>query len=173
MVSRHSVKETTNDVFEAAEEQIGSFADKAYEKGRESARAAVDHQRNVFKHFCQTVVRALRRGGDELRDEGYGTVAGLVDDVATRAEDLTEEIDDFDSRSVTDRVEDFVRERPLVAYGALAVAGFLVANTLHSASRHRNERVLEHDDEPEMDDDDAPSAPSRRPTTRKTKTKAN
>lgn len=165
MASRETFHERTSEVLESAEDRIGAFADKAYEKGRAKAESAVDHQKNAFKQFCQTVVRALRSGGDELRNDGYGTVAGLVDDVAHRAEDLTEEIDDFDPRTVTEHVEDFVRERPMIAYGALALAGFLVANTLQSAAHHRHQRKLEED----LDDDGVNERPStpKRPRTKK------
>lgn len=140
MALKETVKETTGDVLENAEETVGAFADKAYRTGRAHFESAAAQQKNNFKDFCRTIVRALRRGGDEFRDEGYATVAGLVDDVAGKAEEMTEDIDDFDMRSAADRVEDFVRERPLVAYGALAIGGFLVANALQSASRHRRER---------------------------------
>jgi ElaB/YqjD/DUF883 family membrane-anchored ribosome-binding protein len=142
MAIRATVQETTNEVFEAAEEKLGEFADKAYEAGRAQARHAVDEQKNAFKRFAMTIVRALRRGGDELRTEGYATVAGLVDDVATKAESMTDDVDDLDFRSATERAEDFVRERPLVAYGALAIAGFLVANTLQSAAQHRHQKAI-------------------------------
>ncbi|WP_099864845.1 hypothetical protein [Pararhizobium haloflavum] len=140
MAIRETVQETTSDVFEAAEDRLGALADKAYESSRDYAETAVREQTNAFKQFCKTIVRALRTGGGELRQEGYATVAGFVDDVAAKADDMTDHIDDFDMRSTTERVEDFVRERPLVAYGALAIAGFLVANTLQSASTHRHEK---------------------------------
>lgn len=143
MATRSTAQDTTTEFLESAEDTIGAFADRAYEAGKEQARSTVNEQKNAFKQFCMTIVRALRRGSDELRDEGYNTVAGLVDDAANKAEDFTHDVDDFDVRSTTERVEDFVRERPMVAYGALAVAGFLVANTLQSASRHRNERQIE------------------------------
>lgn len=143
MAIRSTVQETTSEFIETAEDRIGAFADRAYEAGMDHAKSTVNEQKNAFKHFCMTIIRALRRGGDELRDEGYNTAAGLVDDAANRAEDFTGDIDDLDMRSSVDRIEDFVRERPMVAYGALAVAGFLVANTLQSASRHRNERQIE------------------------------
>lgn len=142
MSTKASIERTANEVFETVEDQVGRFAGKAYETGRAQAEAVVDEQRNAFKNFCMTIVRALRRGGDELRDEGYATVAGMVDDVATKAEDMTSNVDDLDMRSATQRVEDFVREKPLVAYGALAIAGFLVANTLQSAAQHRQQRNI-------------------------------
>lgn len=143
MASRASVQETASDVLETAEDKLGAFADKAYEAGREQAESVARQQTNAFKQFCLTVVRALRRGGDELHEEGYATVAGLVEDVANRAEELTGDIDDLDMRSATERMEDFVRERPMVAYGALALAGFLAASTLQTAARHRHEREVE------------------------------
>jgi ElaB/YqjD/DUF883 family membrane-anchored ribosome-binding protein len=142
MPTKASIERTANEVFETVEDQVGRFAGKAYETGRAQAEAVVDEQRNAFKNFCMTIVRALRRGGDELRDEGYATVAGMVDDVATKAEEMTTNVDDLDMRSATQRVEDFVREKPLVAYGALAIAGFLVANTLQSAAQHRQQRNI-------------------------------
>lgn len=137
MSIKDSVQDTTHEVMEKAERKIGAFADKAYETGKAQAEHVVTEQRNAFKRFAMTIVRALRSGSDELRTEGYATVAGLVDDVATKAESMTDEIDDLDMRSTTERVESFVRERPLVAYGAIALAGFLVANTLQAASQHR------------------------------------
>jgi hypothetical protein len=143
MATRSTAQDTTSEIFENAEDRIGAFADLAYELGKEHAKSAVTEQKNAFRQFCTTVVRALRRGGDEFRREGYNTAAGLVDDVADKAEDFTDEIEDFDMRFTTERVEDFVRERPMIAYGALAIAGFVVANTLQSASRHRNERQIE------------------------------
>lgn len=137
MSIKDTVQDTTHEVFEKAERKIGAFADKAYETGKAQAEHVVVEQRNAFKRFAMTIVRALRSGSDELRTEGYATVAGLVDDVAAKAESMTDEIDDLDMRSTTERVEEFVRERPLIAYGAIAIAGFLVANTLQAASQHR------------------------------------
>lgn len=142
MAIKAAVRETTEGAYEAAEEKLGAFADKAYREGKAYAEDAVREQRNAFKSFCLSIVRAMRRGGDGLREDGYATVAGLVDDVAARAEEMTDEIDEFDLRSTRERVEDFVRERPVVAYGALALAGFLAANALQSASHHRHEKRL-------------------------------
>lgn len=141
MVKRSTVQDTAGEVLEAAEDTIGAFADKAYETGKAQAEQAVDEQKNAFKRFALTIVRALRLGSDELRSEGYATVAGMVEDVAGKAESMTDDIDDLDLRSATERVEDFVRERPIIAYGALAFGGFLIANALQTAARHRHERA--------------------------------
>lgn len=142
MAIKAAVQETTQGAYRAAEERLGAFADKAYEEGKSYAEDAVREQRNAFKRFCLSIINALRRGGDGLREDGYATVAGLVDDVATRAEEMTEEIDELDLRSTRERVEDFVRERPVMAYGTLALVGFLAANALQSASHHRHERRI-------------------------------
>jgi ElaB/YqjD/DUF883 family membrane-anchored ribosome-binding protein len=141
MKIKDTVQDVTNDVFETAEEKLGAFADRAYETGRQHAEEAVSEQKNAFKRFILTMVRAMRRGGEELREEGYATVAGVVDDVASKTEEMTDSIDDLDMRSATDRIEDFVRERPLVAYGALALAGFVVANTLQAAASRNHGRA--------------------------------
>lgn len=105
MATRSTAQDTTSEFLESAEDTIGAFADRAYEAGKEQARSTVNEQKNAFKQFCMTIVRALRRGSDELRDEGYNTVAGLVDDAANKAEDFTHDVDDFDVRSTTERVD--------------------------------------------------------------------
>lgn len=119
-------EETAKNLYNRAEE----FADDAVETGRQNAQQLADTGVSKTEEVIRSVGRAIEAGSRSLEADGMGRTASYVRAAAVGLDRAAEEVDAVDTRGLTHRVENFVRDQPLLTVGALALAGFALAGAL-------------------------------------------
>jgi ElaB/YqjD/DUF883 family membrane-anchored ribosome-binding protein len=135
-----SASRITQDVKTSVEDtasEIGSsLADKAGEAGREAAhtvRDVAERGRSHTQKYVRSIGKALEAGSRSLEDDGFAGTAGYVSAAGRGLEYAADEIKDLNDGGFTERVETFVRDRPIITVGVLALAGFALASTLKTS----------------------------------------
>jgi hypothetical protein len=124
---------------EKTQEAAGEIKAKAQTMGSTASsrlRGEIDSRSTQAGDQTVSLAAAVRRAGDELRQEGKETPANLADQAAERVESLGEYLRRTNADSMLSDVEDFARRRPW----SIAAAGFvigLVASRLLKASSSR------------------------------------
>lgn len=140
---------------EKAEQTAGQAREKAAEMGSQArdfvdelgdratayaseaiggARAAVDdeleHEQERAGGFLNALGDAIDAGCESLRDDGYRGTAGLIRPVSRVVRSFANDVDRVNPQDYTRQAENFVRDNPMIAMGALAIAGFAFAALL-------------------------------------------
>jgi hypothetical protein len=116
---------TAEDAKEAAKEKGQEVRTQASDRVRQE----VDQRSSQAGEQVQTFAQTMRRTASELRAQGQQGQSGLLDQVATRAEQLGGYLTQADPDQLLEQVKnsgtralDFVRQQPLVvAVGGLGV----------------------------------------------------
>jgi hypothetical protein len=121
--ARSNGKEALRQASSTVEKLHKEAAEISAEKVDELAGSARDHAVD----FTASMRRAFHAGAESLRDDGYESIGDFIDMATARTKEAESRIGDFNPAGVSNQVSEFVRERPLIAYGGLALAGFLLA----------------------------------------------
>jgi ElaB/YqjD/DUF883 family membrane-anchored ribosome-binding protein len=78
---------------------------------------------------------------EELRSEGNGGPADLVDSLASKADQFGDYLKTADADRIVGDVEAFARSRPWLTAGIGAAAGFVASRFLKSSSDRRYDRA--------------------------------
>jgi hypothetical protein len=130
---------STEKLKEKTQEAAGEIKAKAQtvsSGATDRLRGEIDSRSTQAGDQTVSLAGAMRRAGDELRQEGKETPASLADQAAERIESLGEYLRRTNADSMLGDVEDFARRRPW----SIAVGGFvigLVASRLLKASSSR------------------------------------
>jgi len=130
-----------------AESSQSPARDVARDAAREGRRAAADamagaktlaediadRRKSDTADYLSSVSAAIRGGGEVLREQGYGTSAGVARQVGDQIGGLADELVDRDSGELLREVERFARERPALFVGGVLLAGFGAARFLKSS----------------------------------------
>ncbi|MEM8750641.1 MAG: hypothetical protein AAGF28_10075 [Pseudomonadota bacterium] len=123
-------------------EAVSSATQMAENTADESVRLAADQAQQIARdgqqrteHVMQAVSRAFAAGSESLERDGMNVSASYVRATADGLQRAATEVDRFDTGRLTGKLEDFVRERPLMTMGALAIAGFALAGSLKRSER--------------------------------------
>lgn len=123
---KSTIKDAAADVREEAAKTV-----------REGASEAAELGKNQTRHIVRSLGRALAAGGRSLDDDGMNGTAGYVRAAGRGLENAADEIGGLDPSHVGRKIENFVRERPMVTVGALAFVGFALASTFSSRNQDR------------------------------------
>lgn len=132
------VRAAENTASQAAENlshNASTLASTYIAEARDAANEMADQGKNQAKDVVRSLGRALEAGYQSLEDDGYPGTAGYVRAAAQGLHGAADSVDGFDTRSITQRVEGFVREKPLIAAGGLALAGFILASVVKAPNR--------------------------------------
>lgn len=145
-----SIQETNNHdsnsnpartVKEAAAKAAERLADKTEQATSDTISAARAEAENVaqkgqteVQHIMHSVGRAIDAGSASLERDGMPGTAGYARAAARSIGSVADEVDGFDPAKITGRVENFVRDKPLMTAGLLAVAGFALASLVNARS---------------------------------------
>ncbi len=139
--SADKVKQTAAQAAEHLADKAEQLADKTERVASDAihtARTKADEEAIKRQTQMQTIVRSLGRaidaGSASLERDGMPGTAGYARAAARGFDRAADEVDGFNPQNVTARVENFVREKPLVAAGVLAAAGFAFATFLNTRS---------------------------------------
>jgi ElaB/YqjD/DUF883 family membrane-anchored ribosome-binding protein len=126
---------TARQTAETARAEIGGLTERAGQRMRET----VDQRSGEVASQMTSAAGAVRQAGTQLREQGSGTAANVVEAVADRAERLGSYMQVADADRMLHDVESFARNRPWLVAGAAAAAGFLASRLLKASSRRRYE----------------------------------
>jgi glucan phosphorylase len=133
---------TAEDAKEAAKEKGQEVRTQASDRLRQE----VDQRSTEAGEQVQTFAQTMRRTASELRAQGQQGQGGLLDQVATRAEQLGGYLTQADADQLLEQVKtsgtralDFVRQQPLVvAVGGLGL-GVLASRVLRGSGQRGSE----------------------------------
>lgn len=115
---------------------VSNTADDLREEAVQSVRESATDAAKIGKAQTQQVVRSLGRaleaGSRSLEDDGMSGTAGYVRAAGRGLQDAASDINGIDPSKIGKRMEEFVRQRPMVTVSALALVGFAVASTFAS-----------------------------------------
>ena len=115
-------------------EELGDRATAYASEAIGGARSAVDdelgHEQERAEGFLHALSDAIDAGCESLRDDGYRGTAGLIRPASRVLRSLANDVNRVNPHDYTRYAENFVRDNPMIAMGALAVAGFAFAALL-------------------------------------------
>src|SRR3954464_1850026 len=120
-------------------DQAKEKAQQAGEQARGRVRDEVDRRSTEIGEQATTVADAIRQSSQQMRDQGQGSAARPVEQIADRVESAGRWMRESDGDRILRDVEDFGRRNPLaVVAGGIAV-GFALSRLLKASSTQRYE----------------------------------
>lgn len=135
-----SVADAASDIGATVADKAEKVRRDATQTVRASAQDAAERGKGETQKYVRSIGRALGAGSRSLEDDGLVGTAGYVRAAGRGLENAADEINGLDTGGLTERVESFVRDRPMMTVGLLAVAGFAIASTLKSSNGPANRR---------------------------------
>ncbi|MEL7274390.1 MAG: hypothetical protein AAGK33_13255, partial [Pseudomonadota bacterium] len=132
-----SAKDTSLQAAEKVAQKAETVADDAVQHVAQHAKDFADQGKSRTEHMVRAVGRAFEAGSQSLENDGMTGTASYVRAAAHGLNRAAEEVDGVNTQSMTARVEDFVRQRPMLTVGALAIAGFALAGALKNNTHQR------------------------------------
>jgi ElaB/YqjD/DUF883 family membrane-anchored ribosome-binding protein len=124
----------TEDVAAKAQEK----AVELKEQGRNKLSETVDERTTQAGGQARQVAQALRRSGEQLREQGDGQqVAGLTEGAAERIERLGGYLEQTSGDEILRDVEDFARRRPWMVAGMGLAVGLAASRFLKASAERR------------------------------------
>jgi hypothetical protein len=132
-------KDKGAELVSAAQHQVGAKAEEMREEAGFQVREQVEQRSTQVGEQILAVGEALRSGIDQLRTDGMGAPADVVDKVAGRVDDFGSYLKSTDADRILDDLEGFARRRPWLTAGAAALAGFMASRFVRASSDRRYE----------------------------------
>lgn len=139
--SSTAVQERVQEKARQATGQVQEKAQQAKGQASEKLREQVDQRSTQAAEQVQPMANALRKTGEQLRNEGNEQPAKVADAVAERIERLGSYLQEADSDRILNDVESFGRRRPWVLAAGGAVLGFVASRFLKASSSRRYEEA--------------------------------
>jgi ElaB/YqjD/DUF883 family membrane-anchored ribosome-binding protein len=151
----HKEQSTTEQAMQKVQETGGEVRQQMGEKGQElraqageAIRRQLDDRSTHAGEEVTTAADALRRVGDQLRQEGKTGTARYADRAAGPVERLGQYLTEADGDRLLRDAEQFAQRRPWVAVMGGATLGFLVARFIKASNtgdgaREQNDRYAQ------------------------------
>jgi ElaB/YqjD/DUF883 family membrane-anchored ribosome-binding protein len=114
-------------------------ASELREQGSARLRDQFDERSTATGQQVRSLAEALRRSGNDLRNEGNGNAAQLTAQAAERIERFGVYLEEKTGDDVMRDVERFARQRPWLLAGLGALAGVAAARFMKASSEQRYE----------------------------------
>jgi ElaB/YqjD/DUF883 family membrane-anchored ribosome-binding protein len=138
--SEQSTTEQAKERVQETAQQVGQKAQEVREQAGERVRKELDTRSTEAGEQVSTTADAIRRLGEQMREDGNHSVAKYAEQVADRVERLGTYLTESSADRVLHDVESFARRQPwLVALGGAAV-GFLASRFVKASSATRYQR---------------------------------
>jgi hypothetical protein len=122
---------------EQVKERVQEVGGEAKGQAREQLRAQISQRSTQAGEQVSSAAGAMRRTSEQLRSDGQGSIARIVDGVADRGEQLGTYLTRADGEQILRDVEDLARRQPWLFVGGSAVAGFLASRFMKASSSGR------------------------------------
>jgi hypothetical protein len=133
---------TADSVKDTAQQVAGQVGEKARDMGGqagERTKEQLNERSTQAGEQVTEIAQALRRTGDQLRDEGKSQPADLAAGLAERVERLGAYLREADADRMLSDVEDFARRQPWLVGACSVVTGILASRLLKASSSRRYE----------------------------------
>ena len=131
-------REKSSELVSGAQTQISETAHELGGKAEFKLREQLDERSTQAGEQVQSIGKVLQSGANQLRSEGQGMPARVVDEVARRADDLGSYLQEAHADRFLHDLEAFARRRPWVAAGIGALAGFAASRFVRASSDRRH-----------------------------------
>lgn len=132
---RERARERTEEVRSAVREHVDDAKDTAREKGEQLRHRAEEKAEDMAARAggrVAAVARALRKAGEELRDEGETRLATLTDDAAEQVDRFASYLENENPGRMLHDVERVARDNPAYFVGGTFALGMLAGRFLRS-----------------------------------------
>lgn len=140
--ARDKAQQVAGQAQEKAQQVAGQAQEKAQEmksQAGERVREQVNTRSTEAGVQLQSTADAMRRTGQQLREDGKEGPAKVTDMVAERAERLGNYMTDVDADRMLRDVERFARRQPWLVAAGGAVVGFFASRFMKASSSRRYE----------------------------------
>jgi ElaB/YqjD/DUF883 family membrane-anchored ribosome-binding protein len=138
-----SAQSTTEEAKERVQEtaqKVGEKAEEVRSQAGERVRQELETRSTQAGEQVSTTADAIRKVGEQLRQEGNDAPARYADQVAERVERLGNYLSQANADRMLRDVESFARRQPwLAAFGGAAI-GFLASRFVRASSVNRYQR---------------------------------
>lgn len=118
---------------ENTEKALNTANKAAAEMVAEKVKTTASSTQSHTIDFVESMRGAILAGSESLRKDGYTTAANLIDNTAGRIDQVETQVEGINPAKVSHSVQGFIREKPLIAFGGLALAGFIAAAAMQKA----------------------------------------
>ncbi len=122
-------------VANTATQSAARFTDEALDTSLQTLGSVSQQGQSQVEDVVRTIGRAINAASSSLESDGYAGSAGYVRAAASGLTQAADEVGGFDTGMLTGKVERFVRDKPFVVAGGLAIVGFMLASTLKAPRR--------------------------------------
>ncbi len=143
-MERNTQDTTSSGVQEQARQQTQQFAQQARQqasqlanRGSEQVKSQLGNQKHQAAQRITPVQSALRETGQQLRNQGQGSVAQYADNAADQAERFSRYLRENEVDDILDEGRSFARRKPALFLGGAAALGFLATRFLKSSSEEQ------------------------------------
>jgi hypothetical protein len=136
--TKEAVKETAQQV----QEQVGEKAQEVRSQAGTRVRDELDTRSTQAGEQVTATADAIRRVGQQLRQEGQERPAKYADQIAERAERLGGYLTQTNANRLLDDVERFARRQPWLTALSGAAIGFLSSRFLKASSAGRYQQSV-------------------------------
>ncbi len=127
------------DKVEQLVDQAQQMAGQVTGQAKQQATSQVESQKDRAVDSLVTVTQALRQTSQHLHEQQQGPVAGYVDQVAERAEHLTNYLRARDVPQIVSDTEDLARRQPGLFVASALALGFAGARFLMASGRRERQ----------------------------------
>jgi ElaB/YqjD/DUF883 family membrane-anchored ribosome-binding protein len=138
--SEHSTTEQAKERVQGTAQQVGQKAQEVRDQAGERVRKELDTRSTEAGEQVSTTADAIRRVGEQMREDGNQGVAKYAEQVADRVERLGTYLTQSSADRVLHDVESFARRRPWLAALGGAAVGFLASRFVKASSATRYQR---------------------------------
>jgi hypothetical protein len=118
-------------------DQAQAKAGEAVEQARHQATSRLTVQKRQMADTMGTVASAVRRTGEQLREQEQGMVADYAQTAAERLDRFSSYLRDADVDEMLFEVENFARRQPAIFLGGALLLGFVGARLLRASNGPR------------------------------------
>ena len=127
-------KEKVQETAQQVQERVGETAQQVRSQAGERVRQQLDERSTQVGEQVTTTADAIRRVGEQLRQEGKHEPARYADQVAQRAERLGGYLTRADADQMLRDLENFARRQPWLAALGGATVGFLASRFVKAST---------------------------------------
>lgn len=133
MTARTQMKKTGAKAASGAAEILRAANKAAAETVSERLNDKAQRTQAEAVDFIGSIRNAVKAATNQLRIDGHATAANLIENATDNINRLEHRVDDFNTARVSNSVQEFIRQKPMVAFGGIALAGFLAAAAMQAA----------------------------------------
>ena len=130
-------RDKTEDLVSSVQEQVSVKTRELGEDASFQLREQIEQRSTEAGKQVHSIGRMLQSGANQLRSEGNGVPAKVVEEMARRADDLGEYLQSAEAARMLDDVERFARRRPWLTAGAGVLAGVAVSRFVKASAERR------------------------------------